>query len=232
MTHPPRTTLLLTRHGETVWHEENRYAGVSDIDLTPRGAQQAEDLGAWAADAALDAIVTSPLARARRTAAPAVLATGLEARVEPDLAELGFGLAEGRTFAEVRAAHPERCAAFLRDPAAHPLPGGEDPGAGAARGAAVLLRQAERHPGGRVLVVAHSTLLRLVLCRLLSIPPSEYRRVFPLMLNCAVTELRVSGGQVSLMSYNVPTARAPIGGSTPEQGRRRALGRSRSLYES
>lgn len=155
--------------------------------------------------------MTSPLSRARRTAAPAVLVTGLEAGVDSDLAELGFGLAEGRTLAEVRASHPERCAAFLRDPAAHPLPGGEDPAAAAARGVAALLRLADRHPGGRVLVVAHGTLLRLVLCRLLSIPPSEYRRVFPAPLNCAVTELRMADGQAALMSYNVPTARVARG---------------------
>ncbi|RDG39624.1 histidine phosphatase family protein [Streptomyces corynorhini] len=211
MTDTTRTTLFLARHGETVWHEENRYAGVSDIALTPRGAEQAQDLGAWAAGAGLDAIVTSPLSRARRTAAPAVLATGLAARVESDLAELGFGLAEGKTLGEMRRTHPERCAAFLRDPAAHPLPGGEDPGAAATRGTAALLREAERHPGGRVLVVAHSTLFRLVLCRLLSIPPGEYRRVFPRPLNCAVTEVRVAGGRASLMSYNVPTTRVVPG---------------------
>ncbi|MFJ2114719.1 histidine phosphatase family protein, partial [Streptomyces sp. NPDC087850] len=38
------TTLFLARHGETVWHDENRYAGASDIGLTPRGAAQAEAL--------------------------------------------------------------------------------------------------------------------------------------------------------------------------------------------
>ena len=32
------THLLLTRHGETVWHGDNRYAGgSSDIDLTGNG---------------------------------------------------------------------------------------------------------------------------------------------------------------------------------------------------
>ena len=31
------TDLVLVRHGETVWHAENRYAGVSDVALTPRG---------------------------------------------------------------------------------------------------------------------------------------------------------------------------------------------------
>jgi probable phosphoglycerate mutase len=197
--------LFLTRHGETVWHEENRYAGVSDIGLTPRGLAQAEALGRWAAGARLDAIVTSPLSRARRTAEPAARATGLVPAVEPGLLEVDFGIAEGRTLGELRAAHPQEVAAFVRDPAGHPLPGGEDPVAAAARGAAALLRLAEAHHGRRVLAVAHNTLFRLVLCRLLGLPESAYRRTFPGLRNCAITELRVTAAQVSLMSYNVPT---------------------------
>ncbi|KIF73140.1 phosphoglycerate mutase [Streptomyces sp. 150FB] len=203
---PAPTTLFLTRHGETVWHADNRYTGVSDIELTPHGYEQAEALGAWAAGAALDAIVTSPLSRARRTAEPAVRATGLDAVVEDGLTEIDFGIAEGQTLAELEVSYPREVADFLNDPAAHPLPGGEDPKAAAVRGAAALLRLAEAHQGRRVLVVAHNTLYRLVLCRLLSIPVGEYRRVFPGLRNCAITELRVTAGRAALMAYNVPTA--------------------------
>ncbi|MFJ2173147.1 histidine phosphatase family protein [Streptomyces sp. NPDC087851] len=207
-TPPAPATLFLARHGETVWHAENRYTGVSDIELTPRGVEQAEELGVWAGGARLDAIVTSPLSRARRTAEPAVRTTGLTAVVEPELVELDFGVAEGRTIAELHASHPRETAAFLSDPAAHPLPGGEDPKAAAGRGAAALLRLAEAGPGRRVLVVAHNTLFRLVLCRLLGIPESEYRRVLPGLRNCAITEVRVTAGQPALLSYNVPTTPA------------------------
>lgn len=77
--------------------------------------------------------------------------------------------------------------------------------AAAARGAAALLRLADGRLGTRVLAVAHNTLYRLVLCRLLGLPESEYRRIFPGLRNCAITELRVTRGQVSLMAYNVPT---------------------------
>ncbi|SCF84936.1 MULTISPECIES: histidine phosphatase family protein [unclassified Streptomyces] len=199
------TSLFLARHGETVWHEENRYTGISDIGLTPRGIEQADGLGVWAAGAGLDAIVTSPLARARRTAEPAVRSTGLAAVVEPDLRELDFGVAEGRTIAELEASYPQEVADFRRDPVAHPLPGGENPKTAATRGATALLRLAETHQGRRVLTVAHNTLLRLVLCRLLGIPESEYRRVLPGLRNCAITELRVTSGEVALVSYNVPT---------------------------
>jgi probable phosphoglycerate mutase len=199
------TTLLLARHGQTVWHAENRYAGVSDIGLTDTGRAQAEALGRWAAAHPVDAIWTSPLSRAVATAEPACRALGLVPRREPGLAECDFGVVEGRTLAEFEAEVPDRAAAFRADPVAHPFPGAEDPMAAAARGAGALRRIATAHPGGRVLVVAHNTLLRLVLCTLLSIPAGEYRRVFPRLRNAAISELRMnSDGSAALLSLNVP----------------------------
>jgi 2,3-bisphosphoglycerate-dependent phosphoglycerate mutase len=204
------TTLFLARHGETVWHAENRYTGVSDIALAPRGAQQAAALGRWAREARLDAIVSSPLSRARRTAAPALRATGLPEVVEEGLREVDFGVAEGRTLAEVAAEHPREVAAFRADPAGSPFPGAEDPVAAARRATAALWGVADRYAGGgeggRVLVVAHNTLFRLVLCGLLGIPVRDYRRVLPGLRNGSVTEVRMAGGQAALLSYNVPTS--------------------------
>lgn len=56
-----------------------------------------------------------------------------------------------------------------------------------------------------MLVVSHNTLLRLVLCELLSLPLGAYRRVFPQLRNCAVSELRVSDGgkETALISLNL-----------------------------
>lgn len=145
----PVATLFLVRHGETVWHAENRYTGSSDIALTPLGDEQAGALGRWAATARLDAIVTSPLSRARRTAAPAQLATGLPQTVEDGLREVDFGIAEGRTLTEVAAEHPQAVEEFLSRPATCPLPGGDDPVTAAARAAAALWRIAERFARSR-----------------------------------------------------------------------------------
>ncbi|ALV35674.1 histidine phosphatase family protein [Streptomyces sp. CdTB01] len=197
-------TLLLARHGQTVWHAENRYAGTSDVPLTETGYAQAEALGRWAAAHPVDAVWTSPLSRAVVTAEPACRALGLNPSREPDLRECDFGVMEGRTLAQFAQTDPDAAAAFRADPAAHPFPGAEDPAAAAGRGAAALRRIAAAHDGERVLVVAHNTLLRLVLCRLLSIPLGEYRRVFPQLRNAAVTELRADAGHVGLISLNVP----------------------------
>ncbi|GAA2073890.1 histidine phosphatase family protein [Actinomadura alba] len=195
------TTLFLVRHGETVWHRENRYAGVSDVALTPGGHEQADRLGRWAEKAALDAVWCSPRSRARMTAAPAAAALGLALRVDNDLREVDFGTAEGRTLAEL---DPATVAAFRADPVLGAFPEGEDPRAAAARAVAALERITARHPGGRVLVVAHNTLLRLVLCSVLQIPLSSYRAAFPQVRNCALTELRHDGGSAALLAYNVP----------------------------
>jgi probable phosphoglycerate mutase len=202
------TTLLLARHGQTVWHAENRYAGISDVALTEAGVAQAEDLGRWAAAHPVDAIWTSPLSRAVRTAAPAARALKLTPHTEPALRECDFGVVEGRTLAEFAAEDPSAAEAFRVDPVAYPFPGAEDPTAAAARGLDALRRIAAAHSGGRVLVVAHNTLLRLVLCRALSIPLSEYRRVLPRLRNAAVTELLVGDGEFALLSLNVPCGAA------------------------
>ena len=198
------TALVLVRHGETVWHAENRYAGRSDVALTARGRAQAEPLARWAADARPALVVSSPLARARDTAAPAARAAGVALRTDPRLVEVDFGAGEGRHRAEMRAAFPQALEAFLAAPSSHPLPGGE-PGADAvARALPPLCGYAdEAGPDATVLVVAHQTLLRLVLCALLEIPLDRYRAVFPRLDNGALTTVRLADGPPALLGLNV-----------------------------
>jgi len=198
--------LVLVRHGETVWHDGNRYAGRTDIALTEKGIAQAQRLGIWAAGANLAAVWSSPLQRAIRTAEPAAAAAGLALQIDPRLIELDFGRGEGLTDAEMASAFPDERAAFVQAPATHWLPGGEDPALAAAR-ALDALRHIADTPG-RSLVVAHNTLFRLVLCHVLGIPLDRYRRVFPSLANGTLTELEVStAGEIALLMFNAPLER-------------------------
>ncbi|WP_084960993.1 histidine phosphatase family protein [Thermoactinospora rubra] len=201
------TRLVLVRHGESVWHAENRYAGVSDIALTPRGLRQAEQLADWAGTARLSGIWTSTLSRARVTAQASAERTGLVPQVDERLRELDFGDAEGLTRTEMSRRFPEALDAFHADPVACHLPGGEDPVKAAERFTECLADIAVRHPGGRVLVVAHTTAIRLALCRLIGIPLREYRRVFPFLRNTALTEIKLEDGHAAVLEYNTPLHR-------------------------
>jgi probable phosphoglycerate mutase len=200
------TRIVLVRHGETIWHAENRYAGVSDISLTLDGLKQAEMLGRWAANAGLSGIWVSPLTRAITTVEPTAQATKLEPKIDARLREIDFGQAEGKTLAELETEFPGEVRAFKSDPVAHPFPGGENPWDTALRAVDCFRDIAQVHPGQRVLVVAHNTLLRLALCQILEIPLRTYRTVFPSIRSCALTEIQIAGGETSLLQYNAPLA--------------------------
>ena len=198
------TSLILVRHGETVWHGENRYAGATDVALTPRGLAQADQLASWAALAGLSAIWSSPQSRALRTATACATASHVDLQIDHRLRELDFGEGEGLTSAEMRARFPEALAAFDIDPVAHHLPGGEDPVAAAGRFVDCLRAISDDHPEDRILVVAHKTVIRLALCDLIGVPLRRYRRLFPNLGNCTLTEVRVTEGQVALIMFNAP----------------------------
>ncbi|MFF2652267.1 histidine phosphatase family protein [Streptomyces sp. NPDC058045] len=202
--------LLLVRHGETVWHAENRYAGVTDVELTPKGRAQAWALAEWAGRrGSITAVACSPLRRARATARPAADRLGLRAEVVEELREVDFGWAEGRTVPELAIEDPGAVRRFLADAEAGAFPGSEPPSAAGARAAGALRALAAAHEGGTVLVVAHNTLLRAALCVLLGIDVGRYRRVLPRLDNAAVTEIEMADGQAALRSLNVPTGNGP-----------------------
>jgi broad specificity phosphatase PhoE len=202
------THLFLVRHGATVWLAENRYAGSSDVALDQNGYAQAERLAAWASETKLAAIWCSPLTRARETAAPAARATGLVPNVDERLREIDFGQIEGKTMAEAQQLFPEEIRRFKADPATYPMPGGEDPHEAAHRAVSTLRDIAVVHPNGRVLVIAHNTLMRLALCSVMGIPLARYRTVFPAVRNGALTEIRLEGENAALLQYNSPLGTA------------------------
>ena len=211
------TTFFLARHGETVWHAEHRYAGNSNVGLTQRGLGQAAALGAWAAEAQLDAIVASPLGRARRSAAPAVETTGLELRIDERLVELDFGAAEGLTPAEIAERFPVEWQAFARAPASSPLPDGERGRDGIARALPALDDLVAEFPDGRVLIVGHATLIRLLFSELAGMDPDGYRDLLPVLGNCHLTTIvypwatesrAMHHPRIRLLGFDVPPSRA------------------------
>jgi uncharacterized phosphatase len=152
----PHTTFALVRHGQTDWNAQRRLQGSTDIPLNGVGRGQARDAVSVLSGDEWDAVVSSPLSRAAETAA--LIAAGLGLSVDrhiPELTERRFGPAEGLR------AGPELDA--LRIPGG--FRGAESEEEAASRGLAALEALAEEFRGGRVLVVAHGTLLRLSLGR-------------------------------------------------------------------
>ena len=156
--------LWLIRHGETEWTVSKKHTGRTDIPLTPAGEQAARKLGPLLSEHRFAAVFTSPLQRARQTAA---LAGFEDAQVLEDLRELNYGEYEGHTSAEIREERPDWL--LWRDGS----PGGESIDDAGRRADGVLERLEAVE--GDVLLVGHGHFSRVLGARILGLPASEGR---------------------------------------------------------
>lgn len=149
------TTFGIVRHGQTEWNAQQRVQGSTDIPLNDTGRAQAAETGARLRDeqathGAWDVIVSSPLSRAHETARIIADALGLpEPELVPALVERAHGEIEGLSFDERRARFAEGV----------PVPGLESREEVLDRALPSLEELAQRHPGGRVLIVSHGGLI-------------------------------------------------------------------------
>src|SRR5437763_7925234 len=98
------TQLFTVRHGETDWSRTGQHTGRTDIPLTAAGRTAAERLARQFSGHAFSLVLTSPLSRARDTAA---LAGYPDAVVDADLQEGDYGDYEGRTSLDILAERPD-----------------------------------------------------------------------------------------------------------------------------
>jgi 2,3-bisphosphoglycerate-dependent phosphoglycerate mutase len=126
--------LLLLRHGQSRWNLENRFTGWVDVDLTPKGEDEARRAGELiaATEAPFDKMHTSLQTRAIRTGHLALEAAGLVWLPEAKhwrLNERHYGALTGLDKAETAARHGEAQVKIWRrsyDTPPPPLaPGGE-----------------------------------------------------------------------------------------------------------
>jgi uncharacterized phosphatase len=149
-----KTVLGLLRHGQTDWNIDFRLQGITDIPLNETGIAQAKDAAAVIDSKNWDLVLSSPLSRARDTAAIVCEANGLsEAIIEPLLLERSFGEAEGLSHEEWKSKYT--------DP--NSVPGGESLHDLEKRANLLLDSLAQRYAGKRFIAVSHGALIRVLL---------------------------------------------------------------------
>ena len=87
--------LYVARHGQTEWNLMNKVCGRTDLPLTELGLKQAETLALGTKELAIDRIISSPMLRARQTAAPTARELGIAVEVDDRLIEQDYGIYEG-----------------------------------------------------------------------------------------------------------------------------------------
>ena len=201
-------TLVLLRHGESLWNKEDRFTGWSDVPLTEKGEAGALKAGKLlkAEGLSFDTVHTSYLGRAIKTTWLAL--EGMEQMwlpVQKDwrLNERSYGALEGKTRKEAAASSSEEQVKIWRrsfdvppppmayddprsptkDPRYQAVPRQQIPQAESLKDTIARVKpywQNELVPqirsGKKVLVVAHSTLLRALVANFSAMTPEELQK--------------------------------------------------------
>jgi len=159
----------LVRHAEVADEWRGKAYGGLDVPLSPAGEERTLELARDLAALPPDALLSSPLQRARRLADAVANSIGLPPSLHDGLREIDRGEWQGLTVRDLHARHADDVAAFYRDPWSWRGHGGESDEDVVARAWPPL----EAALGvSRVLVVAtHYNVLRTLTASALAVPP-------------------------------------------------------------
>jgi broad specificity phosphatase PhoE len=153
----PARPFYFLRHGQTDWNTQGRIQGHTDMPLNATGLAQARTAAERLVGKGIDRIVSSPLARAHKTAAVVAERMRLSVHVDGDLMERTFGAFEGRILDEVKRQHgipPAQPISTILPPDAEQWP------QTLCRSRSVVARWLSAHPAEMLLFVSHDGLFR------------------------------------------------------------------------
>ena len=117
--------IILVRHGETAWNAEEIFRGRIDVELNETGIKQAQLLALYLSDNNIEAVLSSPLKRALKTAETIAGYHKLEVEITPGLIDLDFGEWQGLPHLEVKDRYGELYQEWVRSPGTVVLPVGK-----------------------------------------------------------------------------------------------------------
>jgi len=173
---PAATTILLVRHGQTSSTGKVLPGRARGLHLADAGQRQAERAAERIGELArIDAVYTSPLERARETAAPIGTATGHRPRVERGLLECDFGEWTGASLR--RLMHKPEWATVQRSPSTFRFPAGESFSEMQHRIITTLDKLRDAHPGGTIVCVSHADPIKAAVNHALGAHLDQFQRI-------------------------------------------------------
>ncbi|RNC69227.1 MAG: alpha-ribazole phosphatase [Desulfuromonadales bacterium] len=169
----PKTRIHLIRHGEVEGAGVPRYNGHTDVALSERGRAQYHALKERFNGARIAACYTSDLFRCAWGAEVLGSHLGVAPVRTPELREMGVGIWEGKSWAELMEQYPDQWRARLADIVNYRVPEGESVLDVHSRVMPAINDIVERHRGEEVLVVAHGGVNRIILLNAIGAPLSS-----------------------------------------------------------
>lgn len=166
------TRIFLWRHPEVQGFREGRVFGHHDVGLTKDGREQLRGMARRMTTERLTAIYCSDLQRTRLAAE--AIGRLQRPRRKPEalaaLRELSLGVWEGLTYKDISERYPADLAARYQDLAGFRIAQGESLNDLAERVVPAFMDMVGANKGGRVCVVAHAGVNRVILAKLMGAP--------------------------------------------------------------
>lgn len=173
-------SLILIRHGQSVWNASNRFTGWTDVDLSDKGVIEAEEAGRQLSDIRIDVVHTSDLIRAQRTAKIVMQQNessgeDVPTRYDWRLNERHYGALQGLNKAETAEKHGAEQVQIWRRSFDVPPPEGESLEMTAERTIPYFTEEIlpDLESGKNVLVSAHGNSLRSIVMHIEGISPDD-----------------------------------------------------------
>jgi probable phosphoglycerate mutase len=193
------TLVLLIRHGENDYTRAGKLAGwTPGVSLNEAGQKQALALVEKLKAAPLAAVYSSPLERARETAAPLAEAKKLTVEIVEGLGEVRYGEWQGKSLK--RLARTKLWRTVQGVPSAMRFPGGETFRSVQSRAVEAVEALVKRHPKDAIAVVSHGDVIKLVVAHYLGLPMDLFQRV--MISTASITVLRLGQGHPALVKLN------------------------------
>jgi len=171
------TLIYLVRHGQTAWNREEIFRGRTDVPLDETGLKQAELVGQYFSGMQIDAIYSSPLARARETARAIARLRNLKVEPLEAMIDMSFGNWEGHAHQEIREIDAETYRQWVESPHLARLPGGESLDDVRVRSMAALEDLVRDHPGKNLVLVSHRVICKVLICAILGLDNSHFWQI-------------------------------------------------------
>jgi broad specificity phosphatase PhoE len=212
---------VLIRHAETAHNRGGLVQGRADNPLSELGSRQAEALGLALAAYPFAAVCSSPLQRSQRTALAVAQHHRLTVSTEPDLIEMEVGELEGLSGALMRERYPEFMQSWASEHVGTAMmPGGESLEQVQLRAGAVLDRLSTVYPERTVAVVSHNFVILTLVCRALSLPLKDFRKLRHHVAGTTIIEYEPGRSALLRMNDVCHLERAGVLGDDPFEGRR------------
>ncbi len=199
---PSSTRLYLLRHGEVETRYHRVFGGSRiDMELSPRGYEQAHALAEYLQATHLDAVYVSSMKRAQQTLAPLLAKNGHQPTVVHDLREVDFGDWTGLNWEEVKVKFQVSAFDWLDKMEQAAIPGAESAQQFRARLQPCLEQIIQQHAGKSVAVVCHGGVIRMLLSILLDLPITKMARMQIEYASVTVVEHHPVMTEIELLNF-------------------------------